>query len=462
MRDDLFFILCVCTTAFIGWNILSLIGGKRLREDLSNLEIIPLSYLFGFGIITLQIFITCLMGFNITRTLTLAPWIPIIVLNIFLYHKGDIKTHTEKLKDFSKIDITIISFIVIQVLYNFFRALIKPLEAYDSVAIYAIKSKMIYLGHGIGGDFFTNVASFFQGAHPDYPLLISLSESLIYTFIGNLNDIIVKAIFPLFYLSFIVLFYAILKRITKDKRLALFATFFLATVKQFADYSTIGVADMELGIYFAISVFYFYLWAKDNTKTYLLGISLSSVAFSIWTKNEGTLLALIIVFIAFFYVLGNFKKINRETKTKLLTYAMLSILFVASWAFFKKYNNLINENFNLSMISFKAFVANLYKVPSILYEYQKQLFGFKKWNIIWILWIIVLVKGFKESISGNIKYITLVFPLFLLGYGAMYIFSAVDIKFFLSTTGSRFLLHILPIAVFWMAIIVKKGKMIEL
>ncbi|MDD5136000.1 MAG: hypothetical protein PHN63_01475, partial [Candidatus Omnitrophica bacterium] len=35
--------------------------------------------------------------------------------------------------------------IILEVFYAFFRALIRPIESYDAVAIYAIKSKIFYL-----------------------------------------------------------------------------------------------------------------------------------------------------------------------------------------------------------------------------------------------------------------------------------------------------------------------------
>jgi len=43
----------------------------------------------------------------------------------------------------------------------------------------------------------------------------------------------------------------------------------------------------------------------------------------------------------------------------------------------------------------------------------------------------------------------------------MYIFSAVEIRFFLSATGSRFLLHALPAALLFTALVAKKGKLLE-
>jgi hypothetical protein len=87
-----------------------------------------------------------------------------------------------------------------EVLYVFFRTLIKPMESYDSIAIYALKSKIFYLEKIIPPDFFRNFASFVP--HIEYPLLIPLAEAGLYTFLGSLNDLLVKMIFPLYYAAF--------------------------------------------------------------------------------------------------------------------------------------------------------------------------------------------------------------------------------------------------------------------
>ena len=462
MPDFILLILCILITGFLGWNIVSILSARTKKPGLFHLESIGLSFLLGIGLIAMQMFIMGLYRISFTRLNILMPWIPVIVMN-FLFTKPFVKPKPSDSK-YLKItfsELVLLSLIALQVLYNFFRALIKPIESYDAVAIHGLKSKIIYLSGGITPDFFQNISSNFQGAHPDYPLLISLAETWIYTFLGKFDDILVKAIFPLFYLSFIFIFYAVLKRITKSRPISLLFTFFLVSVKQFSDYSTIGYADMELGIYFAISLIYLYLWIRNTENIFFLSISLLASILCLWTKNEGILLTAMLIFVFFAYLVINLRSIRGRKILYFFLYAIIILSFILSWNSFKSFQGLVNENFNPSMISIRSLVENLNKIPIIIYEYQKQLFGFKKWNIIWILFILVFLRGFKTAFSGNVKYITLVFFLFGLGYMLMYIFSAVDVAFFVRFTGSRFLLHILSVAVFWMAVIVSKQRLIE-
>ncbi|MCQ9207336.1 MAG: hypothetical protein NG740_05635 [Omnitrophica bacterium] len=452
MQNLILLILCILVTGFIGWNVLYLLSGRKGFERFFAAEKIGLSYLLGFGVITIQMFIMGLLGMRFTRLAILLPWVFVAAVNLA---RGLRRSRSEGRGPFRfcVTDLALIALIALQTCYNFFRALIKPIEAYDSVAIYGLKAKIMHLAGGLPPDFFRALASNFHGAHPDYPLLIPLSEVWVYTFLGNFNDILVKAIFPLFYLSFILVFYAVLKRITENVRLSLLFTFALASIKQFSDYSTIGVADLVLGIYFGAALFYLYAWIKDNKNTQFLNISLIFSILCAWSKNEGIFLLYIVLSLLFLYLFSNIGKIPNRVKWHLALYALFAVALSLSWMAFKNYHGLVNENFDLAMLNIGRFITGLKKIPAIMYEYQKQFFGFKKWNIIWILFAFVLFKRARTAVSGNIRLITAAFLLFGLGYTLMYIFSAVEIAFFVRFTGSRFLLHILPVSVFWMAVI---------
>jgi len=469
--------MCLLVTALIGWNILYFVSGRKELAGFSFLEQAGLSYLFGAGAIAIQMPVMSFFGMGYTRFNMLLPWVFLAGINVLIAvlnkkrrrqlsgnfgTSGDSGTPQSLTleKTIGKWDVTLFFLIAFQAAYNIFRALMRPIESYDAVAIHGLKAKMIYFAGGLSENFFGNISSFFQGAHPDYPLLIPLLENWVYVFLGRFNDILVKSIFPLFYLSFVLVFYAVLKRITRSRSTALLFTFLLATVKQFSDYSTIGYADLQTGIYFALGLFYLYLWFREKGARFL-AISLISNIFCLWTKNEGMLLAVISVFVFLFYVLANMTKSESRRILPFLLYAGAIACVILAWTGFKERCGLVNENFNLMMISAGNLKTGLGKVPAILYEYQKQFFGFKKWNMIWILCFLVFLTGFKTAFSKNIKFITAALFLFVMGYSAVYIFSAVDIKFFLHSTGSRFLLHILPVAVFWMALVVHGKKIIK-
>ncbi len=448
MKEVIYTFLWIFLTAFIGFNILVFLDRKKL---ITPLEAIGLSFPLGIGAISIEMFIIGLFRAQFRTALILTPWVVLIVYNfIFLrpYFRNGLSF---KISPLSRSEKIIFSFLSFEVIYTFFRALIKPIESYDSVAIYALKSKILYLVGTLPQDFFTKVANNFHGAHPDYPLLIPMAETWFYTFIHNFNDFLVKSIFPLYFISFLIVFYFILKRTLGSRFGALLFTFVLVSIKQFNDYATIGMVDLTLGINFCLSFLYLYLWMKNcRNRTYLY-ISLIFSILVLWTKNEGLLLAAITLIILFLFLLRKGHGPNKEILIPASGYFLAIIAITLCWLGYRNYLGFVNENFNFSMLTLKNFVSGLNRIPLILYEYQKHVFGFKKWNIIWIVLLALLAARFKKSVKDDVLYITTVIFMFFIGYSLVYIFSTMDFRFLLTRTASRFLLHILPVCVFWIA-----------
>jgi len=467
MRDITLVFTSILITGFLGWNLVALCSEKEKRI-LFAFEKIGLSYLFGIGFVSLGMFIMSLFGIGFTRLSILFPWLVLLAgigLHRILFHPLE-KPVPEKdrvvSKGLSPFEIAMLFAISMQAIYNFFRALIKPIESYDAVAIYGLKSKIIYLFGSIPASFFQRLGPDFHGPHPDYPLLVPLAETWIYTFLGKFNDILIKAIFPLFFISFLFIFYSILKRITKNRSFSILVTFLLASVKQFSDYSTIAVTDLALGIYFALSLLYLYLWFGERERKTFLNISLAASILALWTKNEGMLLVSITLFILLIYTISNWRNFKKTEFTHVFIYIFLVIFMLTGWIAFKNYQGLINENFNLSMVNTEGVITGLNRIPAILYGYQKEFFGFKKWNIFWIIFMAIFIRQFKKAFSGNARYITFAIFLFFMGYFSMYVFSAVETRYFVRVTASRFLLHVFPVAMFWLAIMVQDDAKLKM
>jgi len=456
---------CVIITGFIGWSLCCLLTGRKGFASLYLSEKIGLSIPLGFGVISLQMFVAGFFGIKFTVLNILLPWVPVILIAGWRCYGKRVSSANantyKRIKPFTRTEFAILGLIAFQAAYNFFRALIKPIESYDAVAIYGLKSKILYLAGTIEKGFFSGLASNFHGAHPDYPLLLPLSETWIYTFMGSFNDIAVKLLFPCFYLALILIFYSAVMRITQNRVMSLLFTFLLASIKQLSDYATIGYADLFLGLYFSMGIFYLYVWFTKR-ESHFFNLTVISFLLCLWTKNEGVVLALIALTVFAIYLFFERYKIQKKDIIQFLILIFVILLTITGWEAVKIENNLTNENINVSMLRPEVFIPNLYKIPKVLYEYQKQLFGFKKWNLIWILFFILLIKEFKRSFSGNVKYLTYVFCMFLCLYTLVYIFSVVDVRFLVSKTFSRFLLHILPVAVFWMAIVSGEAKLLKM
>jgi len=70
--------------------------------------------------------------------------------------------------------------------------------------------------------------------------------------------------------------------------------------------------------------------------------------------------------------------------------------------------------------------------------------------------LIALVFNFKGAFRGIQRYVTILLFLMVSGYVLAYMISSVEISFLVAKTWSRFLIHILPIAVYWLALSLKE------
>lgn len=444
-------ILFVIITTFVGFNIIMLFD----RHNTFNWpERLGLSYLFGIAAVSVEMFIMGIFKIKFVTSYILLPWIFLFILNITLYRPQRIKILLKK-SSIARFDIfekLLFSLLSFNVAYTFFRALMKPVESYDSVSIWALKAKVLYMAKTIPADFFHRISASFHGIHPDYPLLVPFSEVWFYTFLGNFNDYLVKIIFPLNFLAFLLIFYSALKRITKNRKISLLFTFILVSIKQFNDYATIGSADLQMAIYCFLTFIFLFMWVKYKNTAYLTA-SVISCAFTFWTKNEGALILLIMLILL--AVLLFTRKARKGFHKNSLLHPVFAILILfsllAGWSVFKARLGLENDVINTGTFTGLKQVDMCKRIIPIGYEYQKHIFGFKKWNLIWIAFLYFVIVRFK-SLFTDYWYIMAPIGGILLTYTIVYMITPQDIYWHLSTTASRLLIHILPLAVFFIAL----------
>lgn len=435
----------------IGWNILFWI----IRRDRSFAvpEKIALSYIIGLGAITLQMLAYSLLKIKFSIGTMLLPWLFIICANFFILRKTPPtgKEIAESKK--SAFDIALLMGITFQVFYAFFKALVKPEDSFDAIGNFAFKAKMFFESGRIPFELFLNKNMDIQ--HGDYPLFIPLSQAWTYMFIGGWNDLLVKALFPMFFVALLIILYFTLRRITGN-RLALVSAFFMATIPHFLNYATIGYADFALAMFYSISFFYLFLWIayKRENKYLLLAAVLSILA--IWAKNEGALLSLISISILLLFVILERKEMTANEMRGIAYFSIAVIAAGTLWFVFIHSVGLSNEFINKDTLKGSLVIKNLGRIPLILNDYQKHVFGPKKWNISLLVFFAGLILYFKTAFKGYTKYITLSILFAFLGYGVFYLITPLEIKYHLQTAGSRVLLHFLPVVVFWIGYMAKE------
>ncbi|MDP2912798.1 MAG: hypothetical protein Q8N91_02190, partial [Candidatus Omnitrophota bacterium] len=336
--------------------------------------------------------------------------------------------------------------------FTFYRAMVKPIEAYDAIAIYGIKSKIFYLAGSIPQDYFSSIGRAFP--HPDYPLNIPLFETCIYLFMGKLNDQLVKIMFPLYYLGILGIFYYALRRFAGSTYALLF-TFLTASVSQFNSYATNAYADLPLAYYYFASAVFLFSWFRDTRKSSRLAISAVMAALAGWTKNEGLMYCLINFIVIGAFLVFNLKKVKKRDLLMAGLYVLTVVIILSPFLWIRNAERLINTDVESGGAGALYMVKQLYKLGPILYEFQKEFFGPKKWNILWPVIALAFIFRFKDAFRGIQRYAAVSVILAVLGYVSIYMISVLDINFFAGKTMSRFLIHFMPLAVLWLALVLK-------
>ncbi|MBN2453513.1 MAG: glycosyltransferase family 39 protein [Candidatus Omnitrophica bacterium] len=458
----------IAAVLFIGFNILCLIMGRF--DGLGITETVFISYGIGIGFISLEMLLFYIAGWKFSIPALLLPWTAVVAAGLVIARKPLrsywLTKQSQKIDCFGlrpRNDVIAISFlsvflkfgIALEVAYAFFRALIRPIEAYDAVAIYAIKSKIFFLAKAIPETYFPSLVHGFP--HPDYPLNIPLAETFIYMAMGSMNDQLVKIIFPLFFVGILVALYFAIRRFA-SRAYALLFTFIIATIPQFNAYATNAYQELPLAFYcFTGSVFLF-RWLERRDDFRYLALSAVMAALSAWTKNEGAMYCVINASIVLWASLTARVRKGGSNKPVYAAalYAFIIVLIILPWAFIKRKYGIINDEINLANLNPLYMVRQLHKLGPILYELQKQLFGPKKWLILWPAVIAVAALKYKELFKGVTGYITASLVLAFCGYIVFYMISYVDVVFFASKTWSRFLLHLLPLTILWLACLLKE------
>jgi hypothetical protein len=456
MKEAVLLLAALSSVTFIGWNVLRLMSGKNLRMSLP--ETIAVSYGFGVGFISLEMLLFYSMGLNFMASHILLPWVIVIAANFVVRSRrpkvpAPVPSAPCASSWTKAMNVFLAGGIIFEIAYAFFRALIKPIESYDAIAIYAIRSKIFFLAKSIPKDYFSSIAKLFP--HADYPMNIQLFETFLYSAMGSLNDQLVKIIFPLFFAAILCVFYFAVRRFA-GRTYALCFTFILASVPHFNNYATNAYLEVPLAFYIFVSGIFLLRWAEDNGSTPALILSAVAAALAGWTKNEGLMYCVIYAGLVFLTVASKLGKVSRKDIFNALLYSGIILCILLPWALIKSKWHIVNDEIALGNLNPANLFKQLHKLGPVFYELQKQLFGPKKWNILWPVFILVMLANYRKVIGFPQRYVGAVILMALGGYALFYMISYVDVVFFASKTWARFMLDFLPLAVYLLAVTLKE------
>ncbi len=398
-----------------GVSILSL-----LNFDLKEVVKKPyLPFCFGTGGISFLMFLLALLKlpFTLGSILTISLFLLLLAkvkrglkrvkikyssINNWRVNRGD------KLQSYQKIVIIICLLIIIfQTSFVFIDSLLVPERSTDGRLRWGFKAKILFTEQSLYVDYFQN--PYYYLSHPIYPLLIPFQMANVFSFLGEINDRIVKIIFSLYLIMLIVAFYDYLRHVVSIPS-ALIFTSFLTTIPGLLrgeGSATTAMADVPIAFYLLIAIIFCLNYLRNRNGFLLVPLGLV-LFFCSFTKFEGLFYSLIIILSFLTIILFEKRKCDIFLKKHfpaLLCSFLLPYLF---WLWFRfsyikvNYSN-YPETFHLNYI-----ISRLHRLSFIVPRYIQEFLDLSKWHIVWILSIfgvanIIKKRYFKKEIIFRLK-----------------------------------------------------------
>lgn len=415
------------------------------RKNRLNLAVsLSLSYGLGLGILTQWMFLLGILGIKYNVQIIGAP---LLIFSIFLVpfvfkrgKKNYVSTVTmSSIKTLDKVFCVLLgAYIVYYIFYVFWRALNIPIYSWDAIASIAFKAKVFFFEKTI-----PNLKNFPSVSHPSYPIHVPLIQTWIALNLGVWNEQLIKIIFPIAFLSFIIIHNNFLTYYT-NKKWALFGTVLLISSNLLILHATISYRDLFLLYYNCTTIILLLLWNSKKDDAFLILAALYA-GFATFTKLEGT--AYLVIYTALFFLILLYQKISpfRKNLNKFLKFTIPGFSICFFYHFYKILTKVPTEK-----LRFNFTWASLSRIPIILEKFAEDIFLSGNWNIIWFLLVLSLVVNFtkfRKKIEVKLLFLTLAM------FFGLYFLNCLLTENFIWILGiskvpglSRLILHFFPLA----------------
>ncbi|MBI5031860.1 MAG: glycosyltransferase family 39 protein [Chloroflexi bacterium] len=315
-----------------------------------------------------------------------------------------------------------------------------PPYVWDSLAIWGLKGKLI----AASGE----LTSQAQAAWPFYPLNIPLQMTFLFLVGGDF----VQIVFPTYFLSMLLLFYANLNHWV-GTTLALACTLFLSLTPIVQYQGTIAYANLPFATYYIGSAIYLYKFLKENR---ILWLVLSGILIGVasWTRTESQLyLAINII------ALLLFRNTSRDLLRHISTYVGIYTILWAPWTIFCKLAG-YGDYFGNALGAFTSIVSgNLDQtlLAQIVSYAGARVQTVGVWGLLWIGLGIALLIGIKHLR----EHAPILVLLALNSIGLIYTYysagtsSTNPIEWWLYTGFDRMALHWAPLGIFYLGLTIE-------
>ncbi|MCC6544976.1 MAG: hypothetical protein IT392_10850 [Nitrospirae bacterium] len=420
---------------------------------------LAISFMLGMGVISLQMFAYSQINIPFKIYSIAFPWIILAAAAVLIKSTrerlltGSGINVTAGLKDISWPEVILLLIILSQVFYAFLFGALLPIRGWDALQTWAFKGKVFFYDMGISSDFLKDPLT-----HPDYPLLIPLTLSWLYTSIGHVNDEMARIIYPMQYVSMLAIFYYAVRK-TASKRMSLLFTALLSLTPIVMVHSSgfagrigglysgdfVGYADLALSIFFLGAGAFFYLYMMEGSSAHLI-MAVLFLTMGAWTKNEG---------LVFLLMGGMLITVNLFFGKRIRYGAILAVwgfiwVVTLPWLLYKMHFHISSEYTpNMNAATMKS---NLQRLPYIIKMFFFVLFrDTDLYNYAWYGYLISSLVNLRESVKKPLFYMHALLLGQFAAYTFIYLISPLEIKFHIETSIDRVIIHLTPLAIMVLA-----------
>ncbi|MFN8000131.1 MAG: hypothetical protein U0X75_03830 [Acidobacteriota bacterium] len=319
---------------------------------------------------------------------------------------------------------------------------------WDGLFNFEGKARIAFLQGGIiPWQFFTDPTRLWQ--HPNYPLLLPLTESWLYLWLGRPDQAMLKIIGPLFFATALGLLYLGQRMSGVRARRVLVAPLALFGIPLLwlGDGSaSSGYADFPLAVFYLAAVIYLVeFWRTGATASlWLAGIL---AAATCWLKQEGLILWMSVMSLAACKFL-----VTRQWRFGLKHWSLAAlpgIVILAGWRIFMRV---------IAQPGTEEFMPvtpgnlrdNLWRIPEIAHGVVSEMLTLRHWGVFWVLIAAALVWLLWRRSLREWLPLALAVLLPITAYASVYIFTLFTGH--LESSFPRLLLHVTPTATLLLAL----------
>ncbi|MDQ3009579.1 MAG: hypothetical protein M3X11_02595 [Acidobacteriota bacterium] len=291
---------------------------------------------------------------------------------------------------------------------------------WDGLFNFESKARLAFLNGGvIPLEFFSDPTR--TWTLQSYPLLLPLTESWLYLWLGRADQELVKIIFVLFFAAALCLLHGGARSLGLSGWRMFVAplALFTAPLLLIGDGSaSSGYADFPLAVFYLAAVIWLMeFWRNGNGAA--LRVAGVLLAAACWLKQDGAILWLTAMMIV--VIRTWFNGTDWRRWRTLAAAASPGAAVITGWQLFVRLNHSLNIS-QFSPPSLGTLRTNIWRAPAIVAAVGGELLNWRHWSVFWLLGLIATVILWQSK-SRELRWLPLLVLLPLVFYSGIYMFS---------------------------------------